>query len=88
MVDKIERARILWRSRRGLLELDLFLIPFADHCYSKLSASDRAAYRQMLLVDDVDLIDWLKRVSEPETLEFKRVVEQIIHHAETHSTET
>ena len=49
----------MWRSRRGLLELDLRLGPFARDRYATLGATDRAAYRKLLEEDDHDILGWL-----------------------------
>jgi antitoxin CptB len=54
-----ELGRVLWRSRRGLLELDLRLVPFARDRYPSLSAADRAMYRKLLEEDDHDILAWL-----------------------------
>ena len=48
------------RSRRGLLELDLLLLPFAEVVYAELSESEQQVYERLLLEDDVVLLEWLK----------------------------
>ena len=53
------------RSRRGLLELDLLLVPFCDAVYADLSAAEQAAYDELLAEDDVVLLDWLKGAARP-----------------------
>ncbi len=57
------RARM--RSRRGLLELDLLLVPFSESAYAALSESEQASFDEMLGEDDVVLLDWLKGVATP-----------------------
>ena len=57
--------RMRWRSRRGMLELDLYLVPFADHQYSGLTLADRAAYGELLECEDWEILDWLRRESAP-----------------------
>lgn len=52
------RARL--RSRRGLLELDLILVPFAREAYSQMTGAEQEAYDELLAEDDVVLLDWLK----------------------------
>ena len=44
---------IYWRSRRGMLELELQLIPFVRDHYADLSEQEQRCYEQML-----DLEDW------------------------------
>ena len=52
--------RALWRSRRGMLELDLLLTAFAKRRYPQLAAADRAAYLRLLARDDWEIWDWLQ----------------------------
>ncbi len=56
-----ELQKIYWRSRRGMLELDLLLVPFTLEVYAGLSAEDRSRYRQLLDSEDQDLFAWLMR---------------------------
>ncbi|MCB1694133.1 MAG: succinate dehydrogenase assembly factor 2, partial [Pseudomonadales bacterium] len=34
------KKQLRWRSRRGMLELDLLLLPFCDEVYEHLGAAD------------------------------------------------
>jgi len=52
-----ERAR--WRSRRGLLELELLLRPFADDGFDDLSDTGKSDYERLLDYDDLDVHEWL-----------------------------
>ncbi len=56
------------RSRRGLLELDLLLLPFAQCVYAQLGQAEQQVYERLLLEDDVVLLEWLKGapVGDPE----------------------
>jgi antitoxin CptB len=67
MSDNIEYNRVIWHSRRGMLELDLVLEPFVKNCYRELSADDQAVYRRLLEAEDQQLFDWfLKKSPLPE----------------------
>lgn len=55
--ERIERAR--WRSRRGLLELELLLTPFARNRLPELSPELMDAYDRLLGCDDLDVHAWL-----------------------------
>ena len=46
--------RVLWRSRRGMLELDLLLVDFARCRYRALDPADQRAYQELLGFDDWD----------------------------------
>jgi antitoxin CptB len=57
--------RVLWASRRGMLELDLILRPFAEFVYPHLSGAEQKLYRQLLDCEDQDLFAWLVRRKVP-----------------------
>lgn len=63
--DGRELRRVCWRSRRGMLELDLFLVPFAENRYADLTSADRAAFRHLLDREDWEILDWLRQDSAP-----------------------
>ena len=61
---RIARAR--WRSRRGLLELELLLADFAAVRLPSLPGPQLAEYERLLGYDDLDMHAWLlDRVSAP-----------------------
>ena len=51
-VDLKERNQVYWRSRRGMLELELKLIPFVREHFDGLSEAEQRAYERMLDEDD------------------------------------
>jgi len=55
MNAKIERLK--WRSRRGLLELDLVFERFWKAAGDELSGADAAALERLLQLPDNDLLD-------------------------------
>ncbi len=58
-MDEIELKRLIWRSRRGLLELDLQLAGFVRDVLPSLTINEQEIYRDLLLVSDNDLLDYL-----------------------------
>lgn len=58
-------GRLRWRSRRGMAELELRLLPFFDQCFAELSRVDQGAYGRLLEEDDWQIQDWLLGCSEP-----------------------
>ena len=51
--------QVAWRSRRGLLELDLILLPFFEQCYQQLDQAAQARHQQLLQEKDPSLQRWL-----------------------------
>ena len=67
---------VQWRSRRGLLELDLFLVPFAIEEYEHRSPQLRERFEALLEVDDMTLISWF-RGDSPVDEAFADVVREV-----------
>ncbi len=65
-IANVELNRCYWRSRRGLLELDLLLPPFVSGRFETLSAAQRAALHRLLDCDDQDILRWMQRRAEPD----------------------
>ncbi len=64
---RLERAR--WRSRRGLLELELLLKPFVEGCFAELPEPLKLDYERLLDYDDMDAHEWLlERTAPPDDL--------------------
>ena len=74
-----ELNRLRWRSRRGLLELDLLLLPFYDEMYSELEADQQQTFVDMLEEDDPDLLMWFSRKAVPENNQMAALVEIILN---------
>jgi len=64
-VVDLERRRLRWRARRGLLENDLLIGRFLDRYEGELQAADVAAMKQLLDLPDNDLLDLLLSRKEP-----------------------
>jgi succinate dehydrogenase flavin-adding protein (antitoxin of CptAB toxin-antitoxin module) len=56
-VDERALERLKWRSRRGLLELDLVFVRFWEGPGRELDEADAAALERLLLMPDNDLLD-------------------------------
>ena len=62
--DPLQRARLRWRARRGLLENDLILTRFLDRYEEGLSDDDVGALTRLLDWSDNDLMDLILAKSE------------------------
>lgn len=72
--------RVRWHSRRGMLELDVLLLPYAEEAYDSSSAEDQALYRRLLECEDPDLFGWFMEHKVPEDAELARMVEMVLAH--------
>ncbi|WP_226702585.1 succinate dehydrogenase assembly factor 2 [Microbulbifer elongatus] len=73
----MDRNRLFWASRRGMLELDLVLLPFLENVYETLSEEDKQRYITLLDEQDQDLFAWFLRREDPEDPELKKIVQII-----------
>ena len=78
MVDSVELNRLFWHSRRGMLELDVLLVPFVREVYPHLDEADRERYRKLLECEDQDMFGWFMQRGEPEDADLKRMVRMIL----------
>lgn len=62
----IDRRRLRWRSRRGLLENDLLLTRFLDAYEASLHDEEVTALTLLLRLPDSELLDLLLQRTEPE----------------------
>jgi len=69
---KLNRMR--WRSRRGMLELDLMMLPFFDEEYRTLPLNRQMAFQRLLEQEDPDLWLWFSEKSEPEDPDLRDLV--------------
>lgn len=76
--NDIEHNRVIWHSRRGMLELDIVLEKFVRQCYPKLSDTEQALYRRLLECEDQQLFDWFLKKRAVEDQELASMVEKIL----------
>ena len=74
MAGKDAIGALYWRSRRGLTEVELKLVPFFERCFKALPEADRQAYARLLEREDWQLHDWLQGRSEPDEPHLARIV--------------
>ncbi|WP_404368838.1 succinate dehydrogenase assembly factor 2 [Marinobacter sp.] len=79
MEDRTEFNRLWWHSRRGMLELDVLLLPFLEQEYRSLSPEDQELYRKLLSCEDADMWQWFMQRSRPDDPELQRIVDMIIN---------
>ncbi len=65
-LTQLERARLRWRARRGLLENDLIVTRFLDKYEAELTDVDVTALDRLFLMGDYELLDVLLARSEPQ----------------------
>jgi antitoxin CptB len=62
-----EDSRLRWRCRRGMKELDLVLLRYLERTYARAPGEEQAAFRQVLEMQDPEILDYLTgRADAPE----------------------
>ena len=75
----VNKARLKWACRRGMLELDLLFIPFVDDAYDDLTAEQQTAFERLLTEQDPDLFAWFMGHNTCEDLELNAMVQFILN---------
>ncbi len=70
--------RLYWHSRRGMLELDLLLVPFARDQLRQLDEADLALYQELLQEEDQDLFLWFMRREPAPAGKLQRIINLIL----------
>jgi len=65
-LTELQRARLRWRARRGLLENDLIITRFLDADETTLTDQDVTLLTRLFELSDNDLLDLLLARKEPE----------------------
>jgi antitoxin CptB len=78
MISDTDYKRIYWHSRRGMLELDLILVPFVENHLRQLSVQDQRRFIALLEQEDTDLFRWLLRADMPADPELASIVRRIL----------
>jgi antitoxin CptB len=70
-------ARLKWRSRRGMRELDAVLQSFIEVSVDGLDPAELACFEQILDLSDPELLAYLTGRSAPANPDIERLIEQI-----------
>ncbi len=88
MDQAAENRRVYWHSRRGMLELDLVLMPFAEEAYPDLPAEEQRRYRDLLACEDTDIFAWLLHRVPPAEPDLAHIVDRILAHGRARAIDT
>lgn len=76
-MSEVDLARLRWRCRRGLLELDVLLERFLDRHFPSLTPAERTAFERLLSFSDQELLGYVEGQAEPGESELKEIVRKI-----------
>lgn len=74
------KARIKWACRRGMLELDVVIMPFFEECFDSLSEQEQHDFVALLECDDPDLFTWVMQHGRSQDENLAKMVDKIVAH--------
>ncbi|MBL0710550.1 MAG: succinate dehydrogenase assembly factor 2 [Colwellia sp.] len=75
----VNKARLKWACRRGMLELDVLFIPFVEEAYDDLTAKQQRTFERLLTEQDPDLFAWFLGHKTCEDNELNAMVQFILN---------
>ena len=73
----MNKNRLVWASRRGMLELDLILAPFVENVYDSLAEDDQLRFEVLLECEDQTLFMWFMQREYPTDPNMQRILQII-----------
>ena len=73
----MDKSRLIWASRRGMLELDILLSNFVANEFDNLNTDQQRQYQQFLEEEDQDLFDWLLQKRCPDNPQHQSIIQLI-----------
>lgn len=77
MDDAARAARLRWRCRRGMRELDAVLTSFMASAYASLDAADKSRFEALLDLPDPELYAYLAGRTEARDPDVARLIQSI-----------
>lgn len=84
----MNQERVKWACRRGMLELDLFLVPFFEHNYVNLTDDEKNAFQALLEESDPVLLQYLMGYIQPDEGRLLAIIEKIRDFKSTRSPDS
>ena len=73
-MDPVRKAKLIWRCRRGMLELDLLFQWFIAQSLEQLTPEEMDSFELLLTAPDPDLYRWLMGSGVPENKELHHII--------------
>ena len=68
------KARLKWRCRRGMRELDAVLEAFVENSFEALDEEDKSRFATLLELPDPELYGYISGRAEPEDSHYVRLI--------------
>lgn len=74
MADISLKTKLAWQCRRGMLELDVILIPFLEKHFDSLELEKQQVFMRLLEESDPDLYTWIMGFGECPDASFSELI--------------
>jgi antitoxin CptB len=74
MTNSDKMRALTWQCRRGMLELDVILMPFLEQYFSSLNDDNQLAFSQLLEQADPDIYTWVMGFGQCKQENLKEVI--------------
>ncbi|WP_354623132.1 succinate dehydrogenase assembly factor 2 [Psychromonas sp. MME2] len=78
MTEVVNKSRLLWACRRGMLELDVLFMPFVTDTFDCLSDNDKLTLQRLLSCEDPELFAWFMGHKICPDLELSKMINAIL----------
>jgi antitoxin CptB len=68
------KTKLTWQCRRGMLELDVILVPFLEQYFEQLNQSEQGVFVTLLNEADPDLYSWFMGYAKPEQQDYVELI--------------
>jgi len=82
MDNTVQLKQLYWQCRRGMWELDLYLIPFLKQCYASLPSTLQDSFINLLQLPDPELHANLTGFIEPADKNFIEIINLVRDYAQ------
>jgi len=73
-MSAIDLKKLRWQCRRGMLELDVILIPFLEDFFDGLTDEQKQSFERLLEEADPDLYTWIMGYGECNDESLKSII--------------
>ena len=78
MTEMVNKSRLLWACRRGMLELDVLFMPFVKEAFDDLTRADQFTFQRLLTCEDPELFAWFMGHKECPDTELAKIIDVIL----------
>ena len=80
MVETVNKSRLLWDCRRGMLELDTLFVPFVNEAFDRLPDADKKIFQRLLECEDPLLFTWFMGNKSCPDPDLAKMIDVILKH--------